>query len=221
MMLKKIKNAFTLSEVLLTVVIVGILTTLVLPGLIKDMNAKSRMALLRTTVLSLNDMIHKEITEQRTNDISLTNIVTNPQTFLNKFEKAESSDNAFASSYRSIDGSDVENPIIPENKVLLKNGASLGLISQLYDKNSTGVVIDINGSELPNMVGVDYFIAELVWNDDTEKGLFSGDVHGYEKGNDATSDEESDLKTSCKAGNGAACFRLAELTGYDPKYIEE
>lgn len=214
------KHAFTVTEVLLTVVVVGILALLVLPGLVKDMNEKSRMSLLKTTLISLDDAIHKEISQQRIEDITLTTIHNNPAAFFEHFDRATSAD-AFAASYRNNSGQDVT-VTIPENHVLLKNGVGIGVVSRLFNKNSTGVVIDVTGSTPPNVVGVDYFIAEIAWEEDTTKGIFVGDLHGYFNGA-AQGEEETfaNLKSNCNAGSGAACFRLAELSGYNPKYLEE
>lgn len=213
------KIAFTLAEVLLTLVVIGILAGLVIPGMLKDIHAKSRMSILLSTVLSIEDMIHKEIAEQRTDDISITNIVTSPANFLAKFDTA-SSGTPFADSYKSYDGTNIENATIPDSSVVLKNGVGIGIENNLYSVNATGIVIDVNGEESPNIVGVDYFIAEVLWDNDPDNGLFAGDIHGYINGADAGTETNAGLKTSCRAGNAAACYRLAELTGYNPEYID-
>lgn len=218
-MRNKNKSAFTLAEVLLTIIVIGILATLIIPGLLKDIHAKSRISLLKSTLISIEDTIHKEITEQRTDDISLTNIVSNPENFLAKFDTA-SEGTPFADSYKSYNGTDIENATIPETSVVLKNGVGIGIVNNLYDIEATGIVIDVNGAESPNIAGADYFIAEVIWNEDTDNGLFAGDIHGYLNGAAEGDETNAGLKTLCKAGNAAACFRLIELTGYDPKYID-
>ena len=46
-MIKIKKDGFTLSEVLITLTIVGVLALLIVPGLIKDVNNKAMMSLLQ------------------------------------------------------------------------------------------------------------------------------------------------------------------------------
>ena len=54
----KIKHkAFTLSEVLITLAVVGTLAALVVPGLIKDYNSKANMAMLQNMVANLQSAV--------------------------------------------------------------------------------------------------------------------------------------------------------------------
>ena len=58
----KIKHkAFTLSEVLITLAVVGTLAALVVPGLIKDYNSKANMAMLQNMVANLQSAVQTEI----------------------------------------------------------------------------------------------------------------------------------------------------------------
>ncbi len=60
-MIKIKKNGFTLSEMLITLSVVGLLGVLVLPGLIKDTTSKASITLLQSTVSSINDAVQNEI----------------------------------------------------------------------------------------------------------------------------------------------------------------
>ena len=56
-MIKIKKDGFTLSEVLVTLAVVGTLAILVLPGLIKDTNNKAMMSNLQSAVSTLNNAV--------------------------------------------------------------------------------------------------------------------------------------------------------------------
>ncbi len=217
------KYGFTLGEVLLTVLIVGVIAILVLPSMMKNINAKSRMSLLKSMVASIDNVSKQVITKDRTTEITNTDIYNHPDKFLERFDQATSGE-PFAKKYLKYSGKEADVKI-PSNaaegqaKALLKNGVGIGVINELFNKESTAIILDINGEDKPNMVGVDYFILELVWKDG--EGIFAGDLHGYVNGGGDESAAETDagLRTSCHNGNGAACFRLVELSGYDPEYI--
>lgn len=226
-------NAFTLGEVLMAILVVGIVAVLVIPSISRSINAKSKMSLLKNTVSSVTNVVQKELSRARTDDVTMTNIYNNPKAFLEEFDIARSGE-AFASSYRKITGNTKANVTIPKNegttqaKALLKNGVGIGLVNNLYGKDATGVIIDLNGDNKPNVVGEDYFVFQISWSDDASKngntGIHNGDVGGYFNGGsgDANSQESSaSLKTACKGGNGAACYRMVELSGFDPEYLEK
>ena len=71
----KIKHkAFTLSEVLITLAVVGTLAALVVPGLIKDYNSKANMAMLQNMVANLQSAVQTELTKEGATDLDATNI---------------------------------------------------------------------------------------------------------------------------------------------------
>ena len=217
------KSAFTLAEIMLTLLIVGIVAGLVLPTLLKDMHSKSRMALMKSTILSIDEMIQKDIAQKRTQDITKLEIFNDTQDFLRQFDIA-SSGVPFANSYKNYNGGNAA-VTIPANSVLLKNGVGIGVVQRLYDKESSAIVIDLTGENQPNTAGIDYFIAEMTWEDDFDNGWHLGDIHGYINGGVELGDGESEthegLKASCQGGNASACYRYAELLGFEHNYIEK
>ena len=153
-MFNRKRYAFTLAEILLAVVIVGIVAGLVMPSLLKDMQTKARMGNLKSTLIGIDDIIHKEIVQKRSEDITNLDIYKNPQDFLNKFNNAVEG-NAFAVSYNNYNGTNVqvENP---EASILLKSGVGLGILNDEEHRLSK-IIIDLTGSEPPNTIGIDYF----------------------------------------------------------------
>lgn len=236
-MIKRKRDGFTLSEVLITLSIVGILAILVLPGLIKDTNNKAMMANLQSSVSTLNNAVQNEILSKGARTIDDTNIKSNPEEFLQTLDIMNlSKTDIFADSYKSLSGNNIAKPQSLEAGATLKNGVAVGLktyksiiSSALVNNNSscTIVYLDINGKNPPNIVGVDLFALKLSWTNLAleasdmvqhfgELGAFPGGTIGATNDN-ATIDS---IKTKCKNGDPAACYYLAERTSFDPNYIE-
>lgn len=228
------KNGFTLAEVLLAIVIIGVIAVLTIPSLLKNTQEKARMALLKGTVANLSNAVQTEMTRHRATEVPSTDIYKNPQTFLERFELAKSG-TPFATSYRRYsDAKETEDVLIPDNNsegqysVLLKNGVGLGIVND-KENSTTSVVIDLTGSDKPNMVGADYYILKIEWYEDVKS--WGDDTTGIQNYNSSTRAGEVSsykiggvtggaLKTECLNGNGAACFRMVELSGYDPQYLD-
>lgn len=211
-MKKDKKFGFTLSELLIVLVIIGVITALVLPSLLKDIQAKSRMNTLTSTIDNLQKIIENEITESRAQRLDDTRILSNTNAFLSELNLAPSNNAAFANTYHSITGV-VANP--PEGTiVLLKNGVGLALRNS--DANYIDVDIDVNGDDKPNIYGRDFFRASIRKVNDNQ-GHHMGDIGGRTVGGDYNN--ENRLRSLCRSGRPHYCYRLAELSGFNPRYI--
>lgn len=214
----KNKSAFTLAEVMMAMLVVGIVALLVIPGIMKDVHNKSRMSLLQSITSSLNSLISDELVRTRSNAIETTSIVTDPQAFLENLDTMAGS--VFGASYTNYNGveANVEKPSSSstgQGAVHLKNGASVGIINGYDDKSVSAIVVDVNGADEPNIVGVDYFMLELAWSDDDTKGIHMGDLGGY-----VTDQTDAQIKTACLDGDAMACYKFAEISGFDPNYLD-
>ncbi|MCM1339767.1 MAG: type II secretion system GspH family protein [Muribaculaceae bacterium] len=218
----KIKyKAFTLSEVLITLTIVGILAAMVLPGLIKDTTNKANMALLQSTIAQVSNAVQQELTRKNAKYISETDIYNNPQKFLEDNLETAKSTNIFKTKnekgeivdikYKSVNG-DNAGASHPDGQVLLKNGVYIGLRGDI-----STLVIDLNGPEPPNVIGIDYFAAKIEKYDDISSGIRMGDVGAAQY----NSNTDEDLQTDCKGGAAAKCYALVERSGFDPDYLEK
>lgn len=219
----KRKYGFTLGEVLLAMLIIGVIAVLSLPSLLKNVHEKSRMSLLKGTVVSIGNVIQSELTKQRTTEITSTDIYKDPKSFIQKFEGAKSGE-PFGKTYkRHSDSKVITDVLIPSDDsdnqavLLLKNGVGIGIVND-KDNSKTSIVVDVTGADKPNMVGVDYFIMKVEWYDG--EGYRAGDISGYVNGDADGEETASGLKDLCNAGNGAACFRMVELSSYEPKYLD-
>lgn len=219
-MIKIKHNGFTLPEVLITLTVVGALAALVLPGLIKDLNNKANMALLQGTVANVSDAVQQEIIQKKAKSIGETDVYNNPSKFLKNHFDYSRDTNVFKTlneegeyvdvEYSSINGQ-AKGSSHPTGEIILKNGVYIGIRPDI-----NVLVIDLNGPEPPNIIGIDYFGLEIVRNTDTETGVRMGDVGAFRY--DDQTDEQ--LKTSCKSGEAAKCYSLVERSGYDPNYLD-
>jgi len=217
------KYGFTLGEVLLAILVVGIIAILSIPSLMKNVHQKSRMALLKGTVATIGEVVQMELAKHRMAEIISTDIYKNPQLFIQSFHGSKSG-KPFATAYRKYsDSKEAPDVLIPSNDnenqaaLLMKNGVGIGIVND-GENSKTSFIIDVTGEDKPNMVGVDYFVLKMEWYDGN--GHHMGDITSYENGGVEGEENGADLKTSCMAGNGAACFRMVELSGYDPKYLD-
>ncbi len=219
-MIKIKKDGFTLSEVLITLSIVGVIAALVVPGVIKDINNKAMMSLLQGTVTNINDAVQTEISVKKISSLEDTDICRNTMNFLNKLDVAKEGD-AFATKYTTLRGEDHGNAAGVPYQVQLKNGVSVGLIHKYYNLDSSIVVIDLNGPKEPNIIGVDYFTLELQWKNDETQNTHLGNLGGYQKRSKLNSDDPAKLKDSCIKGESDDCYSLIELSGFNPNYLNE
>ncbi len=90
-MIKIKKDGFTLSEVLITLAVVGTLAVMVIPGLIKDASNKAMVALLQSTISNISSAIQTEVVNTRTSNLDDTDIVKDPEAFLKKISKCKKS----------------------------------------------------------------------------------------------------------------------------------
>lgn len=230
-MIKIKNNAFTLSEVLITLAVIGVLVVLVLPGLVKDMNSKAMMAMLQTVVADLNSITQTEITKTGTSDLDNTDIKQNPEKFFQKLDVVSSSSNAdnfpSLSGYKTLGGASLSLNTGCYASAKLKTGVKLCMskftpaMSGTETKKASTVFIDLNGDNPPNIAGVDFYAVYIypvtVVNDSTTQPKHLGDIGGV-----PTNTPEGQ---SCNKNNGnytpIGCYSQAEQSGFDHNYWKE
>lgn len=166
--------AFTLAEVLVTLGIIGVVSAMTLPTLVKNHQRQVYVAQLKKVVSELSQ--GAELAIQKFNAISLDETKYNfnnnngPREFLNdtfKIVKDCGRDltPCFASEYKTLQGNayTLETPIIA---VSITDGAAISVIHNymIYDPDWHGnydLQIDVNGPQGPNILGRDLFTIGL------------------------------------------------------------
>ena len=230
------KHGFTLAEVLVTLGIIGVVSALTIPTLVKNHQRQVYVTQLQKVVNELSQAADKAITDS--NAVSLdetrygTNKANGARNFLNDYFKivkdcGETATPCFADSYEDLSGNAFElgTQIIA---VSLASGASISIGNTTYwppyYDNGDGTMvkedchsyytlqIDVNGAQGPNIAGRDLFTFDL---------YSDGKVaDGYDNSNRAFDNERQKCINS---GNltgygGAGCLNIIMRDGWKMDY---
>ncbi len=228
----KIKNkAFTLSEVLITLAVVGTLAALVVPGLIKDYNSKANMTMLQNMVANLQSAVQTQMTREGATDLDATDIVKNPEKFFRTLDVVNASSDAKyfpnLNNYKILSGAALT--AIPKTckaSAKMKNGVALCMStfapSMSTDAGRTRhvatIYIDLNGVKEPNIAGVDFFAVYIV---PITTILGSGISMPTHPGDIAGVSINTPAGKSCNTNSDFSpigCYSQAEQSGFDPNY---
>lgn len=231
-MIKIKKNGFTLSEMLITLSVIGLLGALVLPGLIKETTNKASITLLQSTVSNINDAVQNEIMKVRATNLKDTNFYNDKVKFLNTMDTAESGtgNSHFppGNIYKTIDGTQITtatNSCLAS--AILKNGAAICMSSGTFSAGINPQVpyqpicIDINGKHGPNISGVDLFCISVIMASNPNEELHIGDVGGLRVKSDDATNYKSKCRTSTNIDSPRSCYILLEQSGFDHNYLNK
>ena len=234
------KFAFTLSEILITLTIVGVVAVLTVPNVAKNIYTKADIANLQSTLKNINDSVKTMMVNEHVThivDSSLSNSEMNG--FYNKYLKTnklcDNTEDCFATKYASFNGdvySFVQNvdsnvtvyditPIatLPSGVALLYVNKDEDFVTNVDEfKDSHGnflnvFVVDVNGVKPPNIIGVDLFSFGM---DDRGNIGYFGAIPEDE-------DAMSDLRDTCRSGDdyGMSCAYLLQEGSWDAKIISQ
>lgn len=163
------KRAFTLTELLIALGIIGTIAALCIPSLMTTINNKSLAIQLQNNVAAVQQAIANQKIIKNTKDMSET-AFANETDFYALFQSskgetcsASSTTKCWGDSYRVIGGGAPTYELVPEgNAIRLKNGATIayktGNDGDAYgNKQLCEIFIDVNGADEPNIVGRDLF----------------------------------------------------------------
>ena len=210
----KIKNfAFTLSELLIALGVLGILAGLTIPSLAKNIQNKKLSAQYKNTYAEIKHTIDSQLILKKTNYLSDTdfgnlNLLFNETNFaISRY--CEQPSDCWKNSYKKISdksfiteaSDDVVFTTNNSKSVKLKNGSVIGFAyvddypALSFDSNDSAYGIfklDVNGDDGPNFLGRDYF-AFLVSR--------KGKIYSYYTLNNQTNNDTVDkLKDDCING---------------------
>ena len=185
----KIKHkAFTLSEVLITLAVVGTLAALVVPGLIKDYNSKANMAMLQNMVANLQSAVQTELTKEGATDLDATNIKKDCKASAKLKNGVALCMSTFEPTMSAVSGG---------------------------SRKVATVYMDLNGAKEPNVAGADFY-AVYIYPVTTLTGTIPthpGDIAGVPI--ETPAGQSCNTNSSFSP---LGCYSQAEQSGFDPNY---
>ncbi len=154
------KHAFTLSEILIAVGIIGVVSALTVPTVISNYQRKAFATQFRKVVNEFESATELSMTDEAKAKFSYTSYYANLNDFVTKNFKtlkscaANTSGSCFASNYESINGSSGAAFTCDNTSYVLANSAVVCLSKTT---SFVKVVVDINGTNDPNIGGRDMF----------------------------------------------------------------
>ena len=167
--MKKIYG-FTLSEVLITLAVVGIIAVLTVPNVVGNVYKNAYSKKLGATYKDLTTALKTMMLEERTNDLMDTVLFTDAngegsffKTYMQVNKDCGSTvSDCIAATYK-FKGTDVNSSSFVDNNyycVMLNTGTAVCASGDDSD-NITDFVIDINGKASPNVAGSDLFRVQV------------------------------------------------------------
>ncbi len=174
--------AFTLSEVLVTLSIVGVISVLTLPNLMSSYQKKVQVASLQRTYNMIVNATAKYMTDNRLDDLTYSDLTTldGVEEFFKKYfdvtricmpEDGEVSNavDCLAETYNSSDRSTTFSPMtisgLPTYACAMLNTGATICLDHNADAGYFGLHIDTNGIGKPNTAGRDFFAHLRLWPD--------------------------------------------------------
>lgn len=148
--------AFTLTEVMITVGIIGVVAALTVPDLVKSYQKDAQVVTLRKVVNEFESAVDMYTTEEGKKYFRQTAAMKSDagmQSFMNSKFKLRSG-SGFATTYRSINGN-TKDFTCSGSIYSLANSATLCV--KLENSTEYHVYVDTNGNEKPNVGGRDMF----------------------------------------------------------------
>ena len=195
------KKAFTLSEVLITLSIIGVIAALTIPTVVKNYRYKMYATQIQKTYSQIQTAIKTVMEDEMTNNFyettagardDNTNCTKGSCYFLNKYFKlarqncSTGTKKCIANSYISTSGANAG--FLAENTWYCGqtvNGAAICMVNN-PKSNVTSLFIDTNGTEAPNTTGLDAFAMNFTsdgqlkdWSTDPDKCNTKSSSYGH------------------------------------------
>lgn len=177
------KKGFTLAEVLIALGIVGIVSVLTIPGIMRDYKNRSYVALLQKTYSQLANATQAAMADELSDNFYETKSgsATSCTDFTNgkcekglgyflstymdpvKYNCGRGTDLCLAGnaadSYKTLSGANAGTPANQDCVLTAKGAAVCGFHNP--NNKTTSIIIDVNGKEAPNIVGRDVFVMDI------------------------------------------------------------
>ena len=167
-MLKNIKVAFTLSEVMLVLSIIGVIAALTIPGIIQSTNNKSNITMAKKVYSNLAQAVNLLQEDGfKCDDAECSNLANTLATKMNVIKTC--SNNATGNCWAtSTDIKAGPSNTASLSGLILSSGAFLSTDLKAGPTPATNIVaVDVNGAKGPNSGCKDIFYIGIDWNNYT------------------------------------------------------
>lgn len=216
-MVMKKKAAFTLTEVLLAVLIVGIIAAMVLPAIITKYQNKVLGSAFDREIHSIQDSINSLVAVENKSTFSETSVATDTEAYMKKYLRVSkycgaSGEDCFGKKYYEYQNHEKKSytPSFNGSCSILKNGTSVCLS---VNGNNIDMLIDVNGPKSPNVVGRDLRTYTFSVKDKTGYNMTSNGVIALNNSPVASSDPDPDPTPDPCAGKTCGCGALPACLG--------
>jgi len=206
------KTAFTLAEVLVTLAIIGVVSALTVPGLMNSYQKQTYITQLHKVYNEMSQALTQYKTDR--NAINLfeagLNSQENADTFIETYFKVINKCDtmappcfANASEYKTLAGTSavIGSGSTSYKTYTLASGAAIRPLYRLEGEKLINVLVDINGTKGPNIMGRDFF-----WLGIYNNGMID-DYSATASPPLSSTTRETLFTTYCQKGTGAeGCF---------------
>ena len=213
------KRAFTLAEVLITLVIIGVIAALTIPTLMGSYMHKICAAQLKKVVGEITNAAQTIIAEEKADEENTANNVDieedaneqqgfyftragsstsnqneGAQYFLKNFIKNNSITSRgtlFANKYKNSTGTEIDT-IPADYRACVQTQSGAGICMQYHNATQhQRIFVDVNGRQKPNIIGVDLFVMQI-----TDSGSVE-DINPNNANNCGTGNDITTATTGC------------------------
>ncbi len=160
--MKKILNGFTLAEVLITIVVIGIIAMLTLPNVVSRYSNESMLSTFKkafhdlehnVTLIASDGYYHHDLSKTSLGKAGSAEDFVKKHYLINS-ECGATAQPCFAKSYRAISKSDASDFSCTDGySAIIKGGYALCVIPKV----PADIYVDVNGPQDPNLGGRDMF----------------------------------------------------------------
>ncbi len=218
-------KAFTLTELLVALAIIGAIAALTIPSTMNEVNKKILTSQLQNTVTSVQQLIDKQLVDNKTMTLDNTDFASS--TSLLKDTNFAIADNCttvadcWPTKYKRLSTMAEDTTPPTTTTRALKNGVTITYQTSIYGHLDDGTQegdtcygifwVDVNGKDKPNILGRDYFAFRI-----TKKGKI---VTGINCNTGGAETPDATLETYCKNNSYAtACLAHIQRNSWKMKY---
>ena len=220
----KIKKAFTLAEVLVTLMIIGVIASMTIPGLKRNADDRTTATNLKKIYGELNNATRLAMTEYSATRFCRTGLTDDEQTFEDDFVKkyfnvmtvcpAGEPKDCFGDNKLARQGYD------RSKSYLLTNGMAILFEGSVYPYCTKGfysnILIDVNGPKKPNKGGSDVFMLTINHNGGEVYATGFNPTNPNKSGNQISKETCEDATDDYTAS--WACAAQIQKDGWQIKY---